>query len=93
MADIQAMSIHPPRDNPLAAQAPSQERGVIDIDIEINRENCQKARELFKDYIVEDFRRYSDGEFDLWMMTLDIDGIPVDINQVEESYIFKGTAI
>lgn len=64
-------------------------RELRDIDIEINKENCQKARELFKDYIVEDFRRYSDEEFDLWMMTLDIDGVPVDINQVEESYIFK----
>lgn len=64
-------------------------RDLRDIDIEINKKNCQKARELFKNYIAEDFRRYSDGEFDLWMMTLDIDGVPVDINQVEESYIFK----
>lgn len=64
-------------------------RELRDIDIEINKGNCEKARELFEDYIVEDFRRYSDGEFDLWMMTLDIDGVPVDINQVEESYVFK----
>ncbi len=63
-------------------------RELRDIDIEINRENCPKARELFKDFIVEDFRHYEDGEFALWMMTLTIDGVSVDINQVEESYAF-----
>lgn len=63
-------------------------RELRDIDIEINKENCPKARELFKDFIAEDFRHYEDGEFALWMMTLTIDGVSVDINQVEESYAF-----
>lgn len=63
-------------------------RELRDIDIEINKRNCDKTRELFKNFIAEDFRHYEDGEFELWMMTLDIDGVPVDINQVEESYAF-----
>jgi hypothetical protein len=63
-------------------------RELRDIDIEVNKRNCPAVRELFKDFIVEDFRHYADGEFELWMMTLDINGVSVDINQVEESYVF-----
>lgn len=72
----------------LGAIAHGATRELRDIDIEINKKNCPKAHELFKDFITEDFRHYEDGEFALWMMTLSIGGVPVDINQVEESYAF-----
>ena len=72
----------------LGAIAYGATRELRDIDIEIYKKDCLTARELFKDFIAEDFHHYEDGEFALWMMTLNVDGVSVDINQVEESYAF-----
>lgn len=63
-------------------------RELRDIDIEIYKEDCQRVQELFTGFIVEPFRHYIEEDFELWMMTLNIEGVSVDINQVEESYAF-----
>ena len=72
----------------LGAIAYGSKRELRDIDIEINKKNCPVVRELFKELIAEDYQNYKNAEFDAWWMELDIDGVEVDINQVEESYAF-----
>ncbi len=72
----------------LGAIAYGSKRELRDIDIEINKKNCPVVRELFKEFIAEDYQNYKNAEFDAWWMELDIDGVEVDINQVEESYAF-----
>lgn len=72
----------------LGAIAYGSKRELRDIDIEINKRNCPAVRGLFKEFITQDFSHYEDGEFALWMMTLNVNGVPVDINRVEESYAF-----
>jgi len=72
----------------LGAIAYGSKRELRDIDVEINKKNCPIVRELFKEFIAEDFRNYKNAEFDAWWMELNIDGVEVDINQVEECYAF-----
>ncbi len=71
----------------LGAIAYGATRELLDIDIEIYKKDCLTARELLKDFIMNDFHRCEDDGFELWMMRLNIDGVQVDINQVEEDYI------
>jgi len=71
----------------LAAIAHGSKRPLYDIDLEIHKEDAQKVRELFKDFITEDWNREIEGpddEFDLWLLKLQIQDVPVDINQIEE---------
>lgn len=71
----------------LAAIAHGATRPLYDIDLEIHKEDVEKARALFKEYITEDWDNDLDGpddEFDIWMMKLQVGGVPVDINQIEE---------
>jgi hypothetical protein len=78
----------------LAAIAHGATRPLYDIDLEIHKEDVEKVRRLFKDYITEDWNNELDGEddqFDIWMMKLDIRGVPIDINQVEEVYLISKT--
>lgn len=70
----------------LAAIAHGATRPLYDIDIDIHEEDVEKVRNLFKEFIVEDWNNDLDGpddEFDIWMMKLQIGGVPVDISQVE----------
>jgi hypothetical protein len=78
----------------LAAIAHGATRPLYDIDLEIHKEDVEKVRRLFKDYVTEDWNNDFDGEddqFDIWMMKLDIRGVPIDINQVEEVYLISKT--
>lgn len=61
-------------------------RPLYDIDIEVYARDIPRIRELFREYITDDFRRLRDGNFDLYYMTLRIEGVAVDISQVEECY-------
>lgn len=74
----------------LAAIAYGATRPLYDIDLEIYRKDAEKVRMLFKNYITEDWNNDLEGpedEFDLWILKLDIKGVPIDINQVEDSRI------
>ncbi len=74
----------------LAAIAYGATRPLYDIDLEIYRKDAEKVRLLFKDYITEDWNNELEGpedEFDLWILKLEIKGVPIDINQVEDSRI------
>ncbi|HEY0011203.1 MAG TPA: hypothetical protein VGB97_04865 [Candidatus Paceibacterota bacterium] len=74
----------------LAAMAYGARRPLYDIDLEIYKKDVEKVRNLFKDYITEDWNHLAEGpedQFDLWMMTLSVRGVPVDINQVEGSRV------
>jgi len=74
----------------LAAIAYGATRPLYDIDLEIYRRDAEKVRALFEDYITQDWNNELEGpedEFDLWILKLDIKGVPIDINQVEDSRI------
>ena len=74
----------------LAAIAYGASRPLEDIDLEIYKQDVEKVRELFKEYIVEDWNNELEGpddQFDVWMMKLEIYGAPVDISQIEECRI------
>ena len=73
----------------LAAIAYGANRPLYDIDIDINCQDINTVRELFKDYITEDFYHLVDEEFDMWLLSLEIEGVPVDISQAQESYFLK----
>lgn len=59
-----------------------------DIDIEVARKDIELVAELFKEYMAIDLMRIVDDEFDLFMMTLVIHGVDVEINQAEEAFIY-----
>jgi len=70
----------------LAAIAHGAKRPLYDIDIDIHEKDVDAVRSAFKEYIVEDWNNELDGpddEFDIWMMTLEVNGVPVDISQIE----------
>jgi hypothetical protein len=76
----------------LAAIAYGATRPLYDIDIDIYKKDAEKVRSLLKQYIVEDWNNELEGDddnFDLWMMTLEIDSVSVDISQVEEGRVRK----
>lgn len=73
----------------LAAIAYGANRPLYDIDIDMNHEDINTARELFKDYITKDFYHLIDKEFDIWLFSLEVGGVPIDISQVQESYFLK----
>jgi hypothetical protein len=78
----------------LAATAHGATRPLYDIDLEIHKEDVETVRRLFKEYITEDWNNDLDGEddqFDIWMMKLEIKGVPIDINQVEDVYLISKT--
>jgi len=74
----------------LAAIAYGAQRPLYDIDIDIYKKDVEKIRELLQQYIVEDWNNEVEGEednFNLWMMSLEVDGVPIDISQIEDSHI------
>lgn len=71
----------------IAAIAYGATRDVYDIDIEVYQKDIPKAAELFKKYVVDPFYHHVQDGFDLWLMTLKIHGVPVDVCQAEGSYV------
>ncbi len=71
----------------LAAIAYGAKRPLYDIDIDVSKKDIQKVRELFRQYITEDFHHLQNGKFDIYVMTLTINGVEVDISQAEENYV------
>ena len=78
----------------LAAIAHGATRPLYDIDLEIHKKDVECVRTAFREYIIEDWNNNLEGEddqFDIWMMKLEIKGVPIDINQVEEVYLISKT--
>jgi hypothetical protein len=78
----------------LAAIVHGGTRPLHDIDLEIHKGDVEKTRELFREFITEDWNNDLEGpddQFDIWMMKLEIDGVPIDINQVEDVYLISKT--
>jgi hypothetical protein len=63
-----------------------------DIDIEVAQSDINKIVDLFQEYIVVDLMRLVDDEFDLLMLTLEVHGVDVEINQAEDAFIFSEDA-
>jgi hypothetical protein len=62
-------------------------RNLFDIDIDVAKKDIEKVRKLFKEYIAEDLNHLQNGRFDIYVMTLKIRGVIIDIGQAEESYV------
>ena len=74
----------------LAAIAYGATRPLYDIDIDIYKKDVGEVRSLLKQYILEDWNNELEGDndnFDLWMMTLEIDGVSIDISQLDGSRV------
>lgn len=70
----------------LAAIIYGAKRPLYDIDIDVLKKDIFRVRELFKNHITEDFYHLQDENFDIWLLTLKIYGVPVDISQAEDFY-------
>jgi hypothetical protein len=74
----------------LAAIIHGAQRPLYDIDIDIYKTDVEKVRVLLGEYIIEDWTSGPEDEddlFDLSMMTLVINDVPVDISQIEDAHI------
>ena len=67
----------------LAAKIYGSPRPLYDIDLEIAKGDSDAVRALFQTFIVHDWYHCTDGRIDCQLLTLEIDGVPVDISQVE----------
>jgi predicted nucleotidyltransferase len=70
----------------LAAMIYGSKRPLNDIDIDVCRNDIKKVENLFREYLIEPFFHLRDKNFDIWIMTFDIDGIRVDVTQAEKTY-------
>jgi len=77
----------------LAAFFYGSQRDLYDIDIDVYKKDIPKIRKLFKKYIIKDYYNLTDEQFDIWLLTLMIDNVLVDISQTEEAYVLKKDGI
>ncbi len=64
-----------------------------DIDLEVLQKKFQRVVILFKDFTVFGPSRFVDEEFDLMLLRLLVQGVEVDINQVEDAFGFTPEGI
>jgi hypothetical protein len=60
-----------------------------DIDVDVARTDLPKIVACFAAMIVRPFGRFIDDEFDLYLLSLEIERVQVDISQAEEAYLFS----
>ncbi len=70
----------------LAAIAYGADRPLWDIDIDVSKKDIPKIRELFKEYITEDYHRLQNERWDIYVMSIQMNGVVVDFSQMEENY-------
>ncbi len=63
----------------LGAIVHGSDRPLYDIDIDVADEDIGRVREMFAGCITRPYGRFEDDRFDIMMMTLDLDGVPVDV--------------
>jgi hypothetical protein len=71
----------------LAAIAYGAQRALYDIDIDVSAKDLPRVRDLFRACITHDIHRLDGRHFELTMLTLEIDGVPVDVSQAEDTYV------
>jgi hypothetical protein len=71
----------------LAAIAYGAQRALYDIDIDLSARDLLRVRDLFRECLTQDIHRLDGQRFELTMLTLDIDGVPVDVSQAEGTYV------
>jgi len=74
----------------LAAIAYGAKQPLYDIDIDVHKKDISKIRRIFKTNIQDDYYHFQDENFDIWLITLNVHGIDVDISQVEDFFCIKG---
>ncbi len=59
-----------------------------DIDLEVAQNDIGRVADILQDYTVRPLSRFVDEEFDLMLLGLRINQVDVEINQVEDAWIF-----
>ena len=57
-----------------------------DLDIDVARADLPRLAELLRPYTTRPLGLYVDDEFELQLWRGEIDGVPIDVSQVEEGY-------
>ena len=70
----------------LAAICYGATRPLYDVDMDINKKDIPLIQKLLKQYIIDDYHHYKDDFFDMYLMRLYINGVLVDISQIENAY-------
>lgn len=70
----------------LAAIAYGSKRLLYDIDIDVYKKDMTKVKKLFEPYLTRDLFHLEDNYWDGWLMMFEIDGVLVDISQIEDWY-------
>ncbi len=63
-------------------------KDLFDIDIDIYKKDFPKIKELFKEYIKEDYHQNKGKHFENWTMVFEIDEVMVDFGQAEDCFMF-----
>jgi hypothetical protein len=63
---------------------------LSDIDIEVHFADLSRIEKYFSRNVKQQVSRYIDHEFDIWLFQLNFNGLVVDINAIEDFYIFNG---
>ncbi len=58
-----------------------------DIDLEMSLRDVYAIEKDYRDYVRVPTTRYVDEEFDMWLLQLEIDGVSIDINAIEDCFI------
>lgn len=74
----------------LAALAYGARRPLYDIDLEVHKADVPRVQKLFREYITEDYYHLQDENFDMYLLTMVIEGVPIDVGQAENNYYSKG---
>jgi hypothetical protein len=72
----------------LAAIAYGSKRPLYDIDLDVYAKDIGKIKELFRPYLIKDLFHKQNEYWDIYLMTFNIEGVPVDITQLENWYYF-----
>ena len=73
----------------LAAILYGSKRPLYDIDIDVSKKDIARVIGLFRHNIVNDFDHLSDGMFDLYLLTMNMKGVLIDVSQIEDAYVFN----
>jgi hypothetical protein len=66
---------------------------LVDIDLEVHLNDLYKIEKDLYPYVSKHLHRYVDTEFNIWLLELKIEGIPVDINAIEDFFLNNGTIV
>ena len=84
VSDLKNAGVHFQVSGGLAAIAyGARNRPLFDIDIDISKKDLPKIERLFGKYIIKPLHHYEDAQFDIQLMTLEIDGVRIDFAQAE----------